>query len=106
MLTTRLAMGTALVLLTLGVLVGDCYLAPWFPFLFVFQFGLTLACCHELAKLLGPQRAPQRAVCYTGVVCMVLANWVVHHPGFRGDAWTALAGIQAGFLLIVFLYEM
>src|ERR1700733_2079122 len=103
MLQTRLLMGAILIAITIGMLVGDEHLAPWFPFLFVFQLGLTLAGCHEFVKLLGPQRSPQPIVCYIGVLAFVLANWLVHYPTSRANAWTLLIGIQAGFLLVVFL---
>ena len=106
MLQTRLLMGAILIAVTIGMLVGDEHLALWFPFLFVFQLGLTVAACHELVKLLGPQRSPQPVVCYVGVLAFVLANWLVHYAASRADAWTLLIGIQAGFLLLVFLYEM
>jgi phosphatidate cytidylyltransferase len=106
MLKTRLWMGAALIVLTIGMLVGDQYLAPWFPFLFLFQLGLSLAACHELLKLLGPQRAPQWFVCYLGVATFVLANWLINYPTPRGNPWALLIGILAGFLLVVFLYEM
>ncbi|HZZ80467.1 MAG TPA: phosphatidate cytidylyltransferase [Gemmataceae bacterium] len=106
MLKTRLWMGAILIVLTLGMIAADQYLAPWFPFLFVFQFGLTLAACHELMGLLGPQRSPQKAVCYVGVVVFVLANWGANYPACRTHAWTILGAILAGFLLGVFLYEM
>ena len=105
MLKTRLWMGAVLIALTIGMLVGDQHLAPWFPFLFLFQFVLTLAACHELVNLLGPQRSPQKMVCYVGVVFFVLANWLVHYPASH-PPFTLLIGILAGFLLIVFLYEM
>jgi phosphatidate cytidylyltransferase len=105
MLKTRLWMGAVLIALTIGMLVGDQHLAPWFPFLFLFQFVLTLAACHELVNLLGPQRSPQKVVCYVGVVVFVLANWLVHYPASH-TPFTMLIGILAGFLLIVFLYEM
>ena len=121
MLKTRLWMGAVLVALTIGMLVGDQHLAPWFPFLFVFQFSLSLIACHELVNLLGPQRVPQKAVCYLGVAVLVLANWLVHSsylslstslPGGAGGEWSHasfwpfLMGILAGFLLLIFLYEM
>jgi phosphatidate cytidylyltransferase len=106
MLKTRLLMGAILIAITIGMLVGDERVAPWFPFLFLFQLGLTLAACHELVKLLGPQRSPQQLICYVGVVGFVLANWLVNYPTPHANSWTLLIGIQAGFLLVVFLYEM
>ncbi len=106
MLTTRLWMGAILIVLTVGMIAADQHLSPWFPFLFVFQMGLSLTACHELILLLGPERAPHKAVCYLGVVVLVLANWLVNLPACQPQAWTILIGILAGFLLVVFLYEM
>ena len=106
MLTTRLWMGGILIGLTVGMLVGDQHLAPWFPFLFLFQLGLTLAACFEFIQVLGPNRAPQRTVCYVGVVVFVFANWLINCPAPHAHSWMMLIGIQAGFLLLAFLYEM
>ncbi|MBI1831388.1 MAG: phosphatidate cytidylyltransferase [Planctomycetes bacterium] len=106
MLTTRLWMGGILIALTVGMLVGDQHLAPWFPFLFVFQLGLMLTACFEFIDVLGPNRTPQQGLSYLGVVVFVLANWLVHYPTPRAQPWTILMGIQAGFLLLAFLYEM
>ena len=41
MLTTRLWMGAILIVLTIGMIVADQHLPPWFPFLFVFLLGLS-----------------------------------------------------------------
>jgi phosphatidate cytidylyltransferase len=106
MLKTRLWMGAVLIVLTIGMLVGDQHLAPWFPFLFLFLLGLALAACYEWVNLLGPQRAPQKVVCYLGVVTFVFSNWLVNCPTLSDHRWTLLNGILAGFLLIVFLYEI
>jgi phosphatidate cytidylyltransferase len=106
MLKTRLWMGAVLIALTIGMLVGDQHLAPWFPFLFLFQLALSMAACHEMVNLLGGQRAPQKIVCYAGVVVFVLANWLINYPTPHAHSWTMLIGILAGFVLIVFLYEM
>jgi phosphatidate cytidylyltransferase len=105
MLKTRLWMGAILIVLTLGMIAADQHLAPWFPFLFVFMLALSVAACHELILLLGPDRAPHKAVCYLGVVVFVVANWLANCPT-SAHAWTMLIGILAGFLLVVFLYEM
>ena len=106
MLKTRLWMGGVLIALTIGMLLGDQHLAPWFPFLLLFQLGLALAGCFELVHLLGPQRSPQKVVCFLGVTVFVLANWLVHYPTTHANPWTVLIGILAGFLLLVLLYEM
>jgi phosphatidate cytidylyltransferase len=99
-------MGAILIALAVGMLVFDQHLAPWFPFLFLFQLGLTVAACFEFIQVLGPNRAPQRAVCYLGVVVFVLANWQANCPTCHIRGWPLLFGILAGFLLICFLYEM
>jgi phosphatidate cytidylyltransferase len=88
------------------MIVADQHLHPWFPFLFLFQLGLTLAACHELILLLGPERAPHKVVCYLGVVVFVLANWAANYPAIHAQPWLILIGILTGFLLVVFLYEM
>jgi phosphatidate cytidylyltransferase len=111
MLQTRLWMGAILIALTIGMLVGDQHLAPWFPFLFLFQFCLTIVACHELVNLLGNARVPQSAVCYLGVVILTISNWVIHYalPATSHEHayfWLILIGILAGFLLVTFLYEM
>lgn len=105
MLKTRLWMGAVLVVLAVGMIAADQFLSPWFPFLFAFMLGLSVAACRELLGLLGPERAPHRALCYAGVIAFVLANWLVNYPD-SGHVWTRLIGILAGFLLVVFLYEM
>lgn len=107
MLTTRLWMGGILIALTVGMLVGDQYLlVPWFPFLFVFQLTLMSAACFEFIEILGPNRRPQQALSFLGVAVFVLANWLIHCPPFQAHSWSILMGIQAGFLLLAFLYEM
>jgi phosphatidate cytidylyltransferase len=106
MLKTRLWMGAILIGLTIGMIAADQHLQPWFPFLFLFQLGLTVTACHELILLLGPQRAPHKAIAYLGVVVFVLANWLANYPALRAQPWMILIGILAGFLLVVFLYEM
>ncbi len=106
MLKTRLWVGANLIVLTVGMIAADQHLHPWFPFLFVFMLALSVAACHELILLLGPERSPHKAVCFLGVVVFVLANWLANLPASHGHAWTILIGIQAGFLLGVFLYEM
>lgn len=106
MLTTRLWMGAVLIALTVGMLVGDQYLAPWFPFLLTFLLGLSCAACHELVNLLGTRRVPQKHVCYAGIVVLVLSNWLVPFIDPHANYWQILSGILAGFVLLVFLYEM
>lgn len=106
MLTTRLWMGAVLIALTLGMIVGDQHLAPYFPFLFLFLVVSSVTACHEFVNLLGPLRVPQRTVCYLGVVVFAISNWLINYLIPQAYFWTALMGILAGFLLLTFLYEM
>src|SRR5215472_14936850 len=78
MLRTRLWMGAVLILLTVGVLLVDGRLAPWYPFLFALLLTLDLLACHELLGLMGPSRRPWPWLCYLAVALLVIVNWPVH----------------------------
>ena len=106
MLRTRLWMGAILIVLTVGMLVGDQYLPPYYPFLFLFLLGLSLAGCYELLSLLGRGREPQAPVCYLGLTCLAVANWAVHLAPGLDHPWLGLLAVQTGFLWLVLLYEM
>ncbi len=78
MLRTRLWMGALLILLTVGVLVLDGLLAPWYPFLFLLLLGLALLACRELLTLLPADRRPWPWLCYPAVAALIVANWLPH----------------------------
>jgi phosphatidate cytidylyltransferase len=109
MLQTRLWVGTILVLLTIGMLAVDRSLAPWFPFLFVFVVGLTLAAARELVDLLGPAARPQVPVLYAGVGLLATSNWWAHAPrqaGWSIDPWQVILLVFTGLTMAVFLWEI
>src|SRR5690242_18575947 len=112
MLRTRLWMGLILVVLTVGVLVLDEWLAPWYPFLFVLVLLLTLLGCHELLQLLGTAHGPQPLLCYSAVIALVAANWLPILGGWLGstsidrDGWFWIASIFAVVVLAAFVVEM
>jgi len=115
MLRTRLWMGTLLVGLTLGVLLVDNGLAPWFPFLFVLVLVLTLLACHELLQLAATIARPGRWLCYVGVVLLATVNWIPHVvsrlKGMPGAAenlvcWQWITAAFVLVLLAAFLAEM
>ncbi len=106
MLRTRLLVGSVLIALTVGMLAFDQHLAPYFPFLFGFVVGLSLAACRECVLLLGRARAPQGPVCYAGVLALALANWLAAFPAYRPNPWAGVLVILTGLVLTVFLYEM
>jgi len=109
MLSTRLWMGTILVLLTLGMLLVDPYVPRWHPILCLFVIGLSLAGCAELLSLLGAERKPQRELCLAGVFGLGCANWLAHIPptaSWHVPAWNWIVGCLALVVLGVFLTEM
>src|SRR2546430_10528359 len=107
MLRTRLWMGSLLIALTVGVLLLDGRLAPWYPFLFVLILVLALAGCAELLALLGPTRRPWPVLCFFSVGLLVAVNWLPHLCPLAGSIspdplrWILgayVAGLLAGFL--------
>jgi phosphatidate cytidylyltransferase len=112
MLRTRLWMGLILIALTVGVVVLDRSLAPWYPFLFVLVLLLTLVGCHELLQLLGTLRRPRPLLCYTAVTALVAANWLpvlgswLGAPPVDRDRWTWIATVFAAVILLAFVVEM
>lgn len=109
MLRTRLWMGTALVVLVVGVLVLDQQWSPWSPFLFVLVVGLSQAACAELVGLLGTERPVHRSLCHGGLLVLGIANWIGHLPWSSGhdqEAWLWVLGVFTALILAVFLVEM
>src|SRR5438105_7484186 len=108
MLRTRLWMGAILIVLTVGVLVLDQWLAPWYPFLLVLVLGLTLVGCHELLQLLGKTRRPAPWLCYTAVAAIVAANWLPSvAPGLVDrDPWIGIVSMFTMAVLGAFVTEM
>jgi phosphatidate cytidylyltransferase len=87
MLRTRLWMGAVLIALTVGVLVFDQRLAPWYPFLLVLVLALALGACFEL---------------------LVLSSWLVPLVGVgaREEPWFWITAAFAFTVLAAFLTEM
>lgn len=106
MLRTRLWMGAVLVALAVGVLVADQWLAPWFPFLFLLLSVLAAIACHELLLLIPEARRPAPGICYTGVLVLLVFNWLPHLKPQLGGTWSWVAGIFAALVLGAFLVEM
>lgn len=108
MLRTRLWMGALLIALTVGALVFDQYLGPWYPFLFFVVLLLSLGACFELWHLLDPPRRPPVWLCLGLVAALVLANWVPHVTGGQVDTdpWPWVAGVFAAGILAAFVVEM
>ncbi len=107
MLRPRLWMGAVLAALTLGVIIADQYLAPWYPCLLLLLLGLSLGASIELVHMLGPSRRPESWICHVGVGVMVLANWLPHLPALAGlSPWECVAGALALMVLLATIVEM
>ena len=106
MLRTRLIVGAVLIGVTIGMLLVDEHLPPWYPFLLLWVVGLALFACHEFIRLLGPNRRPQCLVSYLGVAVLGFSNWVIHFPTRHPSPWPWVLAVLAGLVLTVFLYEM
>ena len=79
MLGTRVLSGLSLIAVVLGVLLLDEWLAPWFPFWFVFSLLTLGAAAFELVGLLGATDArPSMNSVLGGVAALVVANWIPH----------------------------
>jgi phosphatidate cytidylyltransferase len=107
MLRTRLWMGSVLVALTIGALVVDQRLGPWFPFLFLLLTGLGGLATWELLQLLPPGQRPVRWLGVAAVMALATANWPAHllvEPAV--DAWLWIVGVFAAVVLAAFLVEM
>src|SRR4051812_25801235 len=108
MLRTRLWMGAILIALTVGVLVLDQRLAPWYPFLFGLIVALSLIGCVELRRLLSPARRPAAWLCVAAVIGLACANWIDHllPESARQGPWFWLAGVFGAVALAAFVVEM
>jgi phosphatidate cytidylyltransferase len=102
-------MGAILIALTIGVLVVDQWMAPWYPFLFLLLMTLAMLACFELRGLLDAASRPPNWLCFASVLGMIAINWVrptAEELGRSPDPWPWIAGLLAGILLASFLWEM
>jgi phosphatidate cytidylyltransferase len=103
-------MGAILVSMTVGVLVADQPLAPWFPFLFLLTATLAVIACAELLGLLAGARHPRAWLCYTAVIAMILGNWLPHVwravATLDSDPWHWILGLLTVSVMGAFLVEM
>src|SRR5256885_614743 len=110
MLRTRLWMGSLLIALTVGVLLLDGYLFPWYPFLFCLIIVLSLLSCREFLALLGPARRPWPILCYAAVSLLVVVNWLPRLCPFAqsisADPLRWVLGVYVGVVLVGFLAAM
>ncbi len=110
MIRTRVIVGSLLALAAAGVLIGDGYLAPWFPCLFVCLMALGVLAGRELVRLFPEAIRPSEPLCLTGILLCLAANWyptacvqLGHAPG---SVWGMLVVLFSAVLMAAFLLEM
>jgi phosphatidate cytidylyltransferase len=110
MIGTRVFVGSALALAAIGVLVGDGYLRPWFPCLFVCLMVLGVLGGRELVRLFPESYRPSPAFVVTAILLCLAANWYPtarRELGFgAGSVWPFLVFTFAAVLVAAFLLEM
>ncbi len=87
MLGTRVASGTCLVALMLGVLYLDEWLLPWFPIWFLLVVSMLTAASIELVDLLrATDISPSLNSVLGGVMALAVSNWMPHITEHLGRA--------------------
>ena len=76
MIRTRLWVGSLLTVGAAGVLIGDGYLAPWYPCLFMCLVGVSLIASRELLRLFPPAVRPLEWFVAAFVCLILIANWI------------------------------
>lgn len=110
MIRTRVLVGSLLALAAVGILIGDAYLAPWFPCLFVCLMALGVLAGRELVHLFPIPFRPCQPLVLAGILLCLAANW---YPSVRaelghstGSVWPAVMFVFVGLLITAFLVEM
>src|SRR6516225_6188028 len=77
MIRTRVIVGSILALATIGILIGDDYLAPgWFPCLFICLMALGILAGRELVRLFPEATRPSETLTISGILVCLAVNWV------------------------------
>jgi phosphatidate cytidylyltransferase len=110
MIGTRIFVGSFLALAAAGVLIGDGYLAPWFPCLLVCLIVAGILATRELDRIFPESYRPSRVLLTTGVLLCLLGNWyptVRREIGFEsGSVWPFLVFMFLATVVAAFLLEM
>jgi phosphatidate cytidylyltransferase len=110
MIGTRVLVGSLLALAAVGILVGDGYLAPWFPCLFVCLMATGVLASRELVRIFPESFRPSRILVTTAVLLCVAGNWYPRarmELGFEvGSVWPFLVFVFTATLIAAFLLEM
>lgn len=112
MIRTRVIVGTFLALAAAGVLIGDLWLAPWYPCLFACLMFVGVFATRELVHLFPPAFRPPMPLAIAGVVCALLVNWYLVLLNEYGSdlippsPWELVLFVLVAVMLIGFLVEM
>ena len=75
MIRTRIVVGTVLAAAAAGLLLGDRYLAPWFPVLLACLVLVGIVATRELVRLFPRIFRPHEVLAVGAALVMVTANW-------------------------------
>jgi phosphatidate cytidylyltransferase len=113
MIRTRVLVGSGLAAAAVALLVGDRYLAPWFPVLFA---GLSLVgvfVTRELIRLFPPAFRPPVPFVVAGILLTLAANWyaVIRRElapllPTASSPWEPVLFAYIGIVVASFLIEM
>jgi phosphatidate cytidylyltransferase len=117
MIHTRVFIGSMLAIAAAGVLVGDGYLSPWFPCLFVCLMVAGVLASRELVRLFPDAYRPSEPLVVAGVLLCLAANWYptlqIKFGGIEASRWPlqgyAFASVLFSFIatmIAAFLLEM
>jgi phosphatidate cytidylyltransferase len=113
MIGTRLLFGTLLAAVVTGILLGDQFLAPWFPGLFFCLMFVGVFATLELVRLFPPIFRPPEALVVAGVLVTAAANWypqvqraMPHLLPAVASPWEPVLFAFAGVFVAALLIEM
>jgi len=110
MIGTRILVGMLLALAAVGILIGDGYLAPWFPCLFICLMAAGVIATRELIYIFPSSSRPSRILATFAVLLCLAGNWYPtawREIGFTaGSVWPFLVLAFIGSLIVAFLVEM
>jgi phosphatidate cytidylyltransferase len=101
MIRTRVLVGTVLAAAAAGLLVGDRWLAPWFPCLFACLLLVGVIATGELVRLLPAAIRPPHALTVVGVVLTLAANW---YPLVRSELAPSLPAVSSPWEPVLFVF--
>jgi phosphatidate cytidylyltransferase len=102
---TRIIIGNLLAAFTIALLIGDRYLHPWFPILFVALAFIGVVATRELLSLFPADIRPDALLTAGGVLLVMVANWVpLLHPAVPWSLAVLAAFVTV--LLAAILLEM